>query len=151
MAIFDDPKKELQRLQQQLLADEEEKLDELMEEDYEEYFEDEYEELYEEEDEQQDYLRNFTSGGKQSRSQREKSIFDEIEDAFAYDDDEDRYDDGDEEEPFAVFVSEKRGLFGKRKVVSETNQTDNRKLKILILLEIIAILCVAIWWVVMQL
>ena len=58
MAIFDDPKKELQRLQQQLLADEEENLDDLVEEyeeDYEEFFEEDYEDEYE----QEDYLRHL--------------------------------------------------------------------------------------------
>ena len=41
--------------------------------------------------------------------------------------------------------------FGKRKVIKSQKSKDNRKLQILILIEIIAILCVAIWWVVMQL
>ena len=144
MAIFDDPKKELQRLQQQLLAEEEEELEELMEEyseeDYEEFFEEDYEQEYD----QEDYLRSFSGGYRQPRSKREASIFHEIEDAFDYEED-------DEDEPFAVFVSEKRGLFGKRKVIDPKKKRDNRGFKILILLEIIAILCVAIWWVVMQL
>ena len=100
-------------------------------------------EEYEDEYEQEDYLRNFTSGSGQSRGKRERSIFDEIEDAF----DEDEEDD---EEPYAVYVEEKRNIFGKRKVITE-KKDDNRKLKIMILLEIIALLCVAIWWVVMQL
>ena len=133
MAIFDDPKKELQRLQQQLLAEDEEELDELMEEYGEEDYEDFFEEDYEEEYEQEDYLRNFTGGyGDQPRGKREKSIFDEIEDAF--EDDED-------EEPFALFAEKKRGLFGKRKVVTNSKKkVTNRGFKIMILLEIIAIL-----------
>ena len=139
MAIFDDPKKELQRLQQQLLDEEEEELVEEYEEDYEDFFGEEYEDEYD----QEDYLRNFTSGSGQSRDKRERSIFDEIEDAF----DEVEEDD---EEPYAVYVEEKRNIFGKRKVITE-KKDDNRKLKIMILLEIIALLCVAIWWVVMQL
>ena len=145
MAIFDDPKKELQRLQQRLLAEEAEEMEDLMdeynEEDYEDFFEEEYEEEYE----QEDYLRNFTSGSRCTQGKREKSIFDEIGDAFEDEDYED------EEEPFAVFVSEKRGLLGKRKVITEQNYDDNRKLKILILLGIIVVLCIAIWLVVMQL
>ena len=143
MGIFDDPNKELQRLQDQLLAEDDEELDELIdeyaEEDYEEFFEEDYEDEYE----QEDYLRNFSGGyDAQSRSKREQSIFHEIENAF---------EDEDEDEPFAVFVSEKRGLFGKRKVIRNPKKRDNRSFKIMILLEIIAILCVAIWWVVMQL
>ena len=69
--------------------------------------------------------------------------FDEIEDAFE--------DDEDEEEPFAIFVEEKRNIFGKRKVISGEKRGMSRGFKIMILLEIIAILCIAIWWVVMQL
>ena len=143
MAIFDDPKKELQWLQQQLLAEEDEELDELMEEfrdeDYQELFEDDYEEEYE----QEDYLRHFSGGYGKGTRKREKSIFDEIEDAFE--------DDEDEEEPFAIFVEEKRNIFGKRKVISGEKRGMSRGFKIMILLEIIAILCIAIWWVVMQL
>ena len=138
MAIFDDPKKELQRLQQQLLDEEEEELVEEYEEDYEDFFGEEYEDEYD----QEDYLRNFTSGSGQSRGKRERSIFDEIEDAFEEEEDD--------EEPYAVYVEEKRNIFGKRKVITEKKDV-NRKLKIMILLEIIALLCVAIWWVVMQL
>ena len=144
MALFDDPKKELQRLQQQLLAEEDEDLDELMEEfqddDYEELFEDDYEEEYE----QENYLRHFSGGYGKNLGKREKSIFDEIEDAF-----EEDYED--DEEPFAVYVEEKRNIFGKRKVISGKKPGMSRGFKIMILLEIIAILCVAIWWVVMQL
>ena len=142
MAIFDDPKKELQRLQQQLLAEEDEELDEMLEEfeeDYEEFFEEDYEDEYE----QEDYLRHFSGGYGKSHGKKEKSIFDEIEDAF----DEDDAD----EEPFAIFVEEKRNIFGKRKVISNKKGVSNRGFKIMILLEIIAILCIAIWWVVMQL
>ena len=60
-------------------------------------------------------------------------------------------DDEDEEEPFAIFVEEKRNIFGKRKVISGEKRGMSRGFKIMILLEIIAILCIAIWWVVMQL
>lgn len=143
MALFDDPKKELQRLQQQLLAEDDEEMDEFLEEfqdeDYEAFFEDDYEEEYEHED----YLRHFSGGYGKTIGKREKSIFDEIEDAF-----EEEYD---EEEPFAIFVEEKRNIFGKRKVISGKRRGTSRGFKIMILLEIIAILCVAIWWVVMQL
>lgn len=137
MPMFDNPRKELQRLQEQLLREEEEDLDELVEEYGEEDYRDFFQEDYEEECDQEPYYRNYANG------YREKSIFDEIEDAF---------DDEDDEEPFALFVEEKRGLFGRRKVMKEKNQKqNNRGLKVMLLLEIIGILCVLIWWVVMQL
>ena len=145
MAMFDDPKKELQRLQQQLLAEDEDELNDLMEEYADEDYEDFFDEDYEEEYDQEDYLRHFSGGYEdRDRSNRGNSIFDEIEDAF--DEDED-------DEPFALFVENKRGLFGRRKVVSQKKgkKITSRGFKIMILLEIIAILCVAIWWVVMQL
>jgi len=137
MPMFDDPRKELQRLQEQLLRQDEEDLEELMEEYGEEDYEDFFQEDYEEEYAQEPYYRNYANG------YREKNIFDEIEHAF---------EDEDEEEPFALFVQERRGLFGRRKVVKEKpKKRSNRGLKVILLLEIIGILCVLIWWVVMQL
>ena len=136
MPMFDNPKKELQRLQEQLLSEEEDTLDDLVDE----YGEDEidvlFEDDYEDEYQQEHYRRNYNSGN------RRNTIFDEIEDAF---------DDPDEEEPFALFVEEKRGLLGRKKRVPVQNKKQNRGLKILLLLEIIAVLCVLIWWVVMKL
>ena len=76
------------------------------------------------------------------KAEREKRIFDEIQHAF---------EEEDEEEPFALFVEEKRGLFGRKKRVPVQEKKQNKGLKIMLLLEIIAILCVLIWWVVMQL
>ena len=135
MPMFDNPRKELQRLQEQLLAEEEEELEELIEEygeeDYEEFFEENYEEEYR----QEPFYRNYANG------YREKSIFDEIEHAFEEEDDE---------EPFALFTEEKRGLFGRRKKV-KSKKGSNKGLKTILLLEIIGILCLLIWWVVMKL
>ena len=137
MPMFDNPNKELQRLQEQLLRQDEEDLEELMEEYGEEDYEDFFQEDYEEECAQEPYYRNYANG------YREKNIFDEIEHAF---------EDEDEEEPFAPFVQERRGLFGRRKVIKEKpKKRSNRGLKVILLLEIIGILCVLIWWVVMQL
>ena len=136
MPMFDNPNKELQRLQAQLLSEEEEELDELMDaytqEDYQELFEEDYEE----ECSQEPYFRGYV------KAEREKRIFDEIQHAF---------EEEDEEEPFALFVEEKRGLFGRKKRVPVQEKKQNKGLKIMLLLEIIAILCVLIWWVVMQL
>ena len=117
MPVFDDPRRELQRLQQELLAEEDEELDDLMEEyadeDYENYFQEDYEDEYE----QEPFYR------KQNNGYRSDSL-------YVNEDDED------EEEPYALFKDEKRR---------------GRGLRILLLLEIIGILCVLIWWVVMQL
>ena len=128
MPMFDNPKKELQRLQEQLLWNDEEP-EEIPEDEedlvFEELFEDDFEQVYPEEQEPR-----FGT--------RKKRIFDEIEDAF------------DEEEPYALFVEERRGLFGRKKR-RPVRQNDTRGLKITILLEIIAILCILIWWVVMKL
>ena len=136
MPMFDNPNKELQRLQAQLLSEEEEELDELMDaynqEDYQELFEEDYEE----ECSQEPYFRGYV------KAEREKRIFDEIQHVF---------EEEDEEEPFALFVEEKRGLFGRKKRVPVQEKKQNKGLKIMLLLEIIAILCVLIWWVVMQL
>lgn len=136
MPMFDNPNKELQRLQAQLLSEEEEELDELMDaynqEDYQELFEEDYEE----ECSQEPYFRGYV------KAEREKRIFDEIQNVF---------EEEDEEEPFALFVEEKRGLFGRKKRVPVQEKKQNKGLKIMLLLEIIAILCVLIWWVVMQL
>ena len=136
MPMFDNPNKELQRLQEQLLAEEEEELDELVEEfgeeDYREFFEGDYEEEYT----QEPYYRS------NSNSDRKRSLFDEIEDAFTEDEE-----DG---EPFALFVEEKRGLFGRKKKNAK-KKGGTRGLKVTLLLEVIAILCILIWWVVMKL
>lgn len=147
MPMFDDPNRELRRLQEQLLAAEEEDFDDdYAGEDFDDYLEEgtaESEHLY------RNYfnrygadVRNFANG------YRGEDLLDEQYDG--YDDGyEDSYGD---EEPVAVFRQEKRGLFGRKKEQSQqTPQSKEKgiwKLKIILLLEIIGILCLLIWWVV---
>jgi len=61
MPVFDDPRKELQRLQQELLAEEEEDLEDLMEEYAEEDYESFFQEDYEDEYTQEPFYRNFSN------------------------------------------------------------------------------------------
>ena len=93
MPVFDNPRRELQRLQQELLAEENEELDDLMEEyadeDYENYFQEDYEDEYE----QEPFYR------KQSNGYRSDTVYVNEED---------------EEEPYALFKEEKRGGRGLR-------------------------------------
>jgi len=116
MPVFDDPGKELRRLQQELLAEEDEELDDLLEEygeeDYESFFQEDYEDEYD----QKPFFRNFANG------YRSDTVYVEDED--------------EEDEPFALFKDEKRG---------------SRKLKVILLLEVIGILAILIWWVVIHL
>ena len=67
MPMFDNPNKELQRLQAQLLSEEEEELDELMDaynqEDYQELFEEDYEE----ECSQEPYFRGYVKAEREKR------------------------------------------------------------------------------------
>ena len=88
MPVFDDPRRELLRLQQELLAEEEEELDDLMEEyadeDYESFFQEDYEDEYE----QEPFYRKSADGYRS---------------ATLYVDDE-----ADDEEPYALFKEEKR-------------------------------------------
>lgn len=131
MPMFDNPKKELQRLQEQLLWEEEDQPEEFSEDEEDLVFEDLFEDDFDEDYPPEHHVRS---------GHRKNSIFDEIEDAF---EDED-------EEPFALFVEERRGLFGRKKR-RPAGQGSHRGLQITLLLEIIGILGILIWWVVMKL
>ena len=91
MAVFDDPNRELDRLQRQLLAEEEENLEDILEEYGEEDYDTLFEEDYEEETREPLYrnhangygadIRNFANG------YRGEALIDEEDDRhFDYDD-----------------------------------------------------------------
>jgi len=160
MPIFDDPQKELRRLHEQLLREDEEEyiqededldalIDEYAEEDYEEFFQEDYSEEYK----QEPFYRNFSNGyGADVRNfangYRGQALMEEENDADGYAD----WDEDPQEEPFALFREEKRGLFRPRtKEPKDTREEGIGKLKIILMLELIGILSILIWWVVMLL
>ena len=134
--MFDDPKKELRRLQEQLLAEEEDAYEEF-EDEYEEY-EEEYEdvdnyeddpdledidELLEEDDEEELPYRNYANRYGRGRPKE----FDYLED--------------DEELDEPDFLSREDYRRGRRK-----KKKGNLGWVIIAFLEVIAIAAIALWW-----
>jgi len=148
MPMFDNPRRELERLHEQLLAEEEEELEELMEEygeeDYEEFFQEDYREEYSQAPFYRNYsnqyganVRNFANG------YRGEALMDE----------DDVEDDWDEEngEPYALFPEsrrERRRRLRREKAEKKTAQKGTGGLKFILLLETVGILAILIWWVV---
>ena len=137
--MFDDPKKELRRLQEQLLAEEEDEYEEFEEEDEYEEYEEEYEdvddyeddpdledidELLEEDDEEEEpSYRNYANRYGRGRPKE----FDYLED--------------DEEMDEPDFLSREDYRRGRRK-----KKKGNLGWVIIAFLEVIAISAIALWW-----
>ena len=152
MAMFDDPRRELERLHQQLLEEEDEELDELIEEygeeDYEEFFQEDYREEYG----QAPFYRNFSNRyGANVRNfangYRGEALLDE----------EETVDDWDVEngEPYALFPEdrrERRRRLRREKAAAKAGARAPKKgtggLKLILILETMGILAILIWWVV---
>lgn len=140
MPVFDNPGRELQRLQEELLAQEEEleALEDLEEEDF---FEGEYEEPPLIRNYANRYgadIRNFANG------YRGEALFDPEDEEY---DEEPDY----EEDPYALYP-ERRGfrLFRRKKQKEDALPVKGtRGLKLVLILEIIGILGILIWWAVM--
>ena len=145
MAWFDDPSKELNRLNQRLLEEEE------PEEEYSDEYDEEYwEEEFEEEDLVSDF-RNFSNRhskdlGSFADGYRGEALLEEEEEDW----------EGNDDEPYAVFYEtrreRRRRLRKEKKEKREKRKGRNKtlRLSVIVLLETLVLLGILIWWVMNQ-
>ena len=132
MAWFDNPNKELNRLNQRLLAEEEP-------EEYEEYDDDYEEEPYDEEEDIPSFMKGSAFRGLDIRN-RGQELLEEEEDDW----------DGNDDEPYAVFFEtrrERRRRIRKEKKERRKGRNKTLRLSMLVLLETLILLGILIWWV----
>ena len=144
MPVFDNPKKELRRLHEQLLAEEEEDFEDLEEEfdqeDYEDFFEEDYREGYAREP----LIRNFSNGyGSDIRNFANGYRGDALMD----DEDEIGWDTCDRE-PYALQVETKRERKRRLKQEKQTDKKGGGFLKCMLVLELMGLFGILMWWVV---
>ena len=138
MAVFDDPRKELKRLQEQLLAEEEDE-------------QEEYGEVCDEEAQREPLYRNYSNGyGGDIRNfangYRGEALQDEEDEEYLDDWDVDNG------EPHAVYYEtrrQRRKRIRREKAEKKQRRRKNTtaRLKLLLVVETLALLTILIWWV----
>lgn len=136
MAVFDDPRKELRRLQEQLLAEEEDE-------------QDEYGETCDEEVQQEPFYRNYSNGyGSDIRNfangYRGEALRDEEDEEYLEDWDTDNA------EPHAVYYEtrrQRRKRIRREKAEKKQRRKKNAtaRLKFLLVVETLILLAILIW------
>lgn len=144
MPVFDDPKRELRRLHEQLLAEAEEDIEELVEEFEEEDYRDFFEEDYQEEYDQEPFIRNYSNRyGSDIRNFANGYRGRDLQE----DEEEEDWDD-DDREPYALMVESKKERKRRLREEKQASQKGGGFLKFMLILELMGLLGILMWWVV---
>ena len=141
MAWFDDPSKELNRLNQRLLEEEEP----------EEYSDEYEEEFWEDESEEEDLVSDFRRFSKGNASDLRNFADGYRGEALLEEEEEDW--EGNDDEPFAVFYEtrrERRRRIRKEKKEKRKGRNKTLRLSVIVLVETLILLGFLIWWVMNQ-